>query len=459
MNSIICRKRSYYLVLPLIVLIIIIFIYLSMKISYDSKLLHIDGITIVIYDENNTNKFDQYTLENNTSNCKESVYTLYFPHCCLFRLAVNYLYSLGFTNITITTKWKHKKMINNNSTTIGCYGLNIIQALLKYRKQIAINKKTKLYWTTMKYCNEHKLQHKCRKFLPKTYSLTDRSEKTKFLKLLPCNNKPNKNWIIKSDKHRGTGIKFINNSNYIRTFYLTNTERVIANQKCIIKNNYTILYNQSGLEHNAVAQEWIQNSLRIEEYKFHIRSFFLVANFINPMIVLYGDSVIIKATNKESLITNRAVSRKQKGNNQDWIWNMKQFSEYFDVNMSNITQQIKDIAQILFLATQSVYDLGKLYMENEQNYLFTALDLLVTNDFQVKVMEVNIRPASSWVPKNCYKNYFGNHIFDDGWKCRKAKRLMEEMVDIELEIAIKKLNGDNIDKLDSVKYYQTVVWK
>eukprot|EP01084_Bolivina_argentea_P275284 469447_1 len=223
-----------------------------------------------------------------TNGCPSSVYKIFRHHCCYDQFAIKYLKSLGFTsfdyNISNKIDIRFKSTIlwnkgNNIDNKFACKGLNIQQRNYLLANPIPIQHKTKIHSLTMKYCNKHKIQNKCNLFFPQTYNLNNQNERIEFFKQIKCNNEPNNEWIIKGNDHRGKGIKFIQNSNFLRKFYLTKQEQISSN--CIIDDN-SINNNQyetfkHELNKNVVAQQLILNTLKIDNCSFHIRTFFFVA--------------------------------------------------------------------------------------------------------------------------------------------------------------------------------------
>eukprot|EP01084_Bolivina_argentea_P258414 435645_1 len=423
-------------------------------------------------------KSTQYLiLDNNiniTNECRNSIYKIQWNVCCYRQFSYHHLYAYGFKHIktfpyfySSSDTSKSTIFISNgtyNNNNIGCYGLYIHQSSYLYNKNVAILLKTKLYSTVMTYCHHNNISKECKLWLPKTYNFANKIEKINFFKQLPCDYKQNKDWILKRDQHGGSGIQLINDSNYFRKIYLTEKEQKLSNPNCMVQVNSSIKSNMTDV----VAQQFVSNLLRINNHKFHIRSFFILANYQNPYLVLYADSIIIKATKVESIITNRAISKYNyeqiKTHNDDWIWNMTQFDSYlktnsYDINVKKLINTIKNTAKIMFLSaklnTETLVTLqARQIRKNEQHYALTALDLLITNDKipQIKIMELNGRPRSSFIPEIC------DNILETNWQCKMGKMIQEEMIDIQIEIAIKKIIGEKIDKINSLKHLQPIIW-
>eukprot|EP01083_Nonionella_stella_P017239 48197_1 len=413
----------------------------------------------------NINKLNKHLMLNSTDNiqCKQSTYKFAWNVCCFRQFSYNYLYFAGYrvhdphlfslddSSRTTTMTYHH-----NDPSHFGCYGLQIWQAANYYTSRIPIFFKTQLMETVIAFCRQKKIEEECRSWLPLTYRFSNPDDKVVFFKQLPCNNEPSTDWILKSDVHGGAGIIFINDSNYFRRKYLTKEQQLQSNPNCVVGERNS---KKTG---KIVAQQFIANILTINGYKFHIRSFFVLANFHNPYIVLYADSIVIKATKKYSLetfqksniITNRAISKNNIHSTNDWVWNMKQLCEYLDIDLHDIINQIKEIAKIIFVSAKLPKNTPTSGADGHvQRYLLTALDLLLTDDFQLKVMELNRAVTSSFIPRMC------NDIMETSWQCKMGKMIQEEMIDIEIELAMKQRMGTKIHDLHSLKNFQLIIWE
>eukprot|EP01084_Bolivina_argentea_P317014 549582_1 len=472
MFKFILRRKTLYLLILIIITIMIGLMSFTYQIFHMiSNKLILTGIHIVEYNaEPNTNfsilkELSKYIVKNKSYlHCKESSYRIYHAHCCIHQFAFNYLYFLGFTNFSTLNWRKHNLMVNNKANWLGCSGFNIQQTNKEYSNKISLHYKTKLHDVIISYCTKHHIENKCKLWLPITFNLNRKQDRINFFKLLACNNKSNLEYILKSDGHHITGIRFINNSNFVRSFYLNKQEQLESNPECIV-TAYDNNINVNDLHKNAVAQQMIVNLLRINDCKFHIRSFIVLANYYNPFIVLYADSIIIKAINPNSIITNRVVSKKDKNkmnSNDDWVWNMKQLNDYFEmINVAKMIKDIQNIVKIMFLAAYDHDKFDKMNMdETEQHYALMAVDLMITNDFKIKLLEINRTPASSWIPKSCFhfSTYFGYKMMEHNWACNVGKIIMEEIVNIEIEIAIKKINRYKVVELDSLNYLKPIIF-
>eukprot|EP01084_Bolivina_argentea_P096389 173307_1 len=432
-----------------------------------------DTLDVIIYKKNNIsnklNQFNEYwTLYSKHSKleCKESIYKIIRHRCCLISFTINYLYSLGFTQIDeIDEKSNIKTMRNNGNNNLGCYGLQIIQrSSNKANRFNNLYTKTKSYSTIMTYCNKQNIKYYCKQWLPNTYNLMIKTQRIHFFK-----NKTNEclskyKWIIKNDKHRGNGITFITNKNinYIKNFYLTKQEeQQIQSIPDTIICADSMDDNSVELSRESIAQELILNTHKIKDCNFHIRSWLFVANLNDPFIVFYVDSYIIRATHPSAVRSNRHFSMgthldDNDLNDDDWQWSMQQFNKYFGqrIDIINVIQQIKNITNIIILASYDEYvDYNNKNDDEVQHYLPLVFDFLITTDNQLKFLELNLLPGYFDV------DTIGNGKCFHKWQCVLGKRMMEEIIDIQIEIAIKKRNKHKIKSLDSVNTFDIVLWK
>eukprot|EP01083_Nonionella_stella_P066877 176478_1 len=396
--------------------------------------------------------------------CKSSVYQIFRHQCCYEQFAINYLYSLGFTHVDDDIPGKSNRYYNstilwnrNKEHILGCHGLNIQQRNEQIADPMPIIYKTKIYQIVMSYCIQHQIQTDCERFLPDSYDLRKQNERIEFFKLLECNNEPNNEWILKGDRHRGKSIKFIKNTNYLRYFHLKKNEQYSSNPDCIVTeddiNDTEYKQFKRGSYKDMVAQQLILNTLKIDNCSFHIRSWIFLANYNDPLIVLYVDSILYKAVDPNNLITNYNLAA---DGSSAVKWNMKQFADYFDaVNVTDIVDKIKNMLKILYLASFEEYNPSMKGIDG-QHYMLMAVDLLLTEDLEIQLLEVNSKPGLFWIPRNCF---VGETKIKDIWQCKLGKLMMEEIIDIELEIAVKKSNGNKIDKLDSLSAFHIVLWR
>eukprot|EP01084_Bolivina_argentea_P043390 79945_1 len=471
---ILCFKKSRRFSVALLILIIIIMCYIILIYILNSpgnndnqfiaNIRIIEGaVDLIQYTtNNNSNKFNKYFhLKPNELQCKHSIYKINKHQCCAVQFSMNYLYSLGFTEIDeLKRRTNTKTMRNNNNNQFGCYALNIEHRNQKQYSKTFKNlaEKTSAYSIIMQYCTKQNIIKYCNLWMPATYNLFIQNERISFFKQLPCSNESNNQWIIKSNKHSGSGIFFMKNINQIRSFYLSKEEQTESNPECVIDSDG--MNSKKKLDKDAIAQELI-SGLKLKNCNFVFRVWLMLANYNDPLILLYIDTMILRSMHPKSITTNR--------HNRDWNtkdnWNLQQFMEYFEgkddkINVRNIIEQIKNISGILIKASLDTY---VAQITDIQHYNHIALDIMLTEDYQLKFLDFNSGPGTSWVPKQCFKY----DIFDgwnnlnvlDIWQCKFAKRMMEEMIDIQIEIAIRKQNKQKIDQIDSINTFQVILWE
>eukprot|EP01084_Bolivina_argentea_P067353 122659_1 len=408
---------------------------------------------------NITNNADKL---NKSHKCTKSIYILNWLGCCALQFSINYLYSLGFQQFEGMLMQKiQKRMTNDMNNNLGCYGLKIEQRNTNKREIFQnIYKKTQLYQTVMNYCHKNNITNYCHQWLPITYNLQNNNELILFFQNLPCSNGSTTKWIIKTEKNNGKGILLVNNFNYLRAFFLTKYQ--MEQTQCIIDNNLIkIASTDEILDKQSVAQQTILNTLKIKNKNFSFRVWVNLASYSNPLILLYIGTVIMQAQDENDIRSNAGHQGAERA------MNMKQFDEYFmgNVNSKQIIDQIKNITKIVFLASYDKHESINRYNESKndetQHYLFIGMDFIVTRDNQVKFLELQTAPGTTLIPKICFEeNVFGQLKFTQNvWLCAYAKRVFEEMTDIQLEIAIKKRNKYKIDVIDSIREFDVILWE
>lgn len=324
-----------------------------------------------------------------------------------------------------------------------------------------------------------------------------------------------------------------------------------------------------------VAQEFIKNPLTLRGHKFHLRTFFMVANYRNPFVVLYGNSFCMIAMeqydsdniHRTNSITNRAISKHTitgAGDMADWAWSLELLAMYIDnllnngtgfdkiennnddINGINDAQLIdtnplrltksemdylvkkrqffeentmydsnKDVNFTRLVKKENDYKLQQIAIEHEretfkniivnkygftsgiewvdnilienikkygsiiwragkyrsswmfekeqiaywtQHYELLAMDWLIDgNSLELKLMEVQNGPQSSFIPKDC-NNKTDKVTKQRQWACKMGKAMIEESINIEIEIAMKKSFYQKITQIDSINYWTPVVW-
>eukprot|EP01083_Nonionella_stella_P032677 89415_1 len=401
---------------------------------------------------------------NNRSNCRRSIYNLFAHQCCAVQHTVNYLYSLGFTHVQFARRARvseFKTLFANHNHSIGCLGLHIAE-----NKQIAfahldtLADKTVLYHTVMTYCNKYNITT-CTSWLPMTYDLQITDERLMFFNELSCGYGPDREWLLKTSIHQGRGVQLINNPNALRKFYLKPSELQQSNCEVEIDDSDSSYQNISQqLDKQAVGQKLISNALKYKGCSFHIRSVFVLASYGAPRLVFYIRSYGVRSLDPSEFRSNAHQTFSAEETHDLSLQTLADyFGERFDIE--DVSRQIINAGKSIF---GSVLDGYHAPWKHLQHYARPALDLLVTDQFEIKFLDFN--PHHGTTAANCYeeiKDIESNStkvVFKKNiWQCVESKRTMEEMVDIQIEIAMKKENNVKIDVLESQKTFRTVIWE
>lgn len=149
-----------------------------------------------------------------------------------------------------------------------------------------------------------------------------------------------------------------------------------------------------GYQIEWVLQEYIDNPLLIQDKKFHLRSYLLYTDkqsyfFKNHRIftakIPYQHSYYL---NKDIHDTHLQSTPKELNYNPDLlkILPLKQ--------QKNIESQLKILSENIAKVIK-----GKCYPENDSCYHLFATDIMITQDYQLKLIEVNTRPGMGEYPK------------------------------------------------------------
>lgn len=406
----------------------------------------------------------------------------------------------------------------NNPQHFACYGLTIHGTSSEiYRMLRSIFDKTQVFTTIRDYCDDYGLSY-C-DFLPVTYHMNVSHDRIAFFKDLECDSQHV--WIFKENLHEGKGVHIITDTNDMRQLFLSPHEYISEGKyDCGIQPflNKTLIQTQFGFEPrlldypmsdestddntdtssegeseghqlwrakrgDVIAQEFIGNPLLLRGHKFHVRAFFMVPKYSKPQIVLYAGMICIisameynnEEISRSNAITNRAVSKKTnvgKSELYDWVWNAEQLQNHLNVEYNNsgigsdwvssvLEPRLQQIGGIAWRAARhrGSHAFSKEFSQRwTTHYEFMAMDTLITDDFEVKLMEVQCGPASSFIPRDCSSINANSYTNTRWWACLFGERMAGEMVDIAIEVALHKAFMLPIEKLRTQRYFKTVVW-
>eukprot|EP01083_Nonionella_stella_P163155 536192_1 len=428
---------------------------------------HLISITSTPSNSHSLDQFLQNIRHDNTT-CKQSIYILHAHQCCAVQHTINHLYSLGFTHLDYqhiqNVSSDYKKMINSGTNIIGCLGLIIHENdknLFKFLHPLA--DKTELYHTIMAYCNKYNITKSCMSWMPVTYDLRITEQRLRFFEQLPCTTESSREWLLKTSMHVGKGVHLIHNPNVIRKFYLDPLEQQQTNCVVNIEDSDENYQNISQtLVKQAVGQKLVSNALKYKGCSFHIRSEFILASYGTPRLVLYVRSYAVRSLDSSEFRSNAHWSLRFLNENEDHLpLEMDTLAEYFGerFNVTDIERQMINAAKSIF---NSVLDGLNAPWKQWQHYAKPGLDFLVTDEFEVKFLDFNPHHGTPMI--NCYvrkKTELGTKVvFQRNYiQCVEDRKTMEEMVNIEIEIATKKAKRMKIDTLKSLNNFQTVIWE
>ena len=185
----------------------------------------------------------------------------------------------------------------------------------------------------------------------------------------------------------GLGIKMVDSKkkalNYINNFKFSKNElKKIIKLKKKNKIDYWII------------QQYIENPLLLNKRKFHLRVLVLFLNLNKERkLYIYDEFMVIPALKEFNLNSNNKNIHNSHGKpyNDKEIYN---FYLMYKKNISlkerkNIKLQIIDLMKGL-----KKYISGTCYVKNENCYQFLGLDIMIDENYKVKILELNLRPGS-----------------------------------------------------------------
>ena len=434
--------------------------------------------------------------------CKVSIFE-YCAAASIGRIFEEYLTLKGFEHeATRKEKNPNTKMriaLTQNTESIYCSGLFIQRSLLSLMNTqnteetkhaidlISLLEKTELHKAVHEYS-----------FWPQSYFMGNNGERRAFMQQLPCEQHLEEPWLFKSNQHKGKGIIFLDNSSDIRKLFITNDDLKHGfeqkddrlshncNRSAPVKRFEVAKIAEFGFAANHIdeiahivkgehyiAQKFVSDTVLIDGRKFSIRVFIVVLS-LNPYIVLFSDGYISINTqifdeqhiSKENILSNREMSEKHKNFEGEWNWNYQEFEDYIKYK-EEIHFSFDDVRVELMNAAKKTFDAidrdnGKfskttrkklkkyiplaeeqgILSKDDNNYLWLAIDFLLTMDGKVKMLEINLHPGTRLFD-HCSWNNADDAYFDsfDDWRCQQSRNITKEIVDVSFEIAYRKKEG------------------
>lgn len=308
--------------------------------------------------------------------------------------------------------------------------------------------------------------------------------------------------IFKNNEHRGDGIIFLDNTDTIRQLFLTSKDMKYALKhskpslftgcapnkpvnRLSVQQIQGLGFMQKDIDsvaHTAkgntfIVQEYISNTLLINGHKAGLRVFIVVLS-MNPFVVLFSEgyvSINVEVHDpddirKSNVLSNREVSSKSKDTETEWNWSFEQLGTYLEDREDSENENsrqfgIEHVRNQLMMATNStlnaiVRDNGKfskstkrklnkyiplgieqgvLDKKKDTNYMWLALDYLLTEEGEVKLLELNLHPGTRYVD-HCSWDNVDDPTYED-WQCQQGRNITKEIVDVSFEMAYHKKQG------------------
>merc|ERR1740123_1210588 len=383
---------------------------------------------------------------------------------------------------------KLRLTMTSNTSSIFCHGLFVQRSLLSLMNTqepaitghaidlISLLEKTELHKAVRDY-----------PFWPESYYLGNQTERRQFMQQLPCDTVLSEPWIFKSNQHKGKGIVFLSNTSVIRKLFITSSDLKYGyetqNERLFHGCDSSASVERFEAEEIAdfgfaddtidsiahivkgdafIAQKYVDDTVLIDGRKIGVRVYVVVLS-LNPYIVLYSDGYISinaqefdgSVISKESVLSNREMSEKYLGSEDDeWNWSYQQFDEYiakqeeYDANTNlnfdtHLRFQLMNATKATFEAIDR--DTGKyskktkkkmkkylalaekkgILKKTDNNYLWLAIDFLLTNDENVKMLEINLHPGTRLF-KHCSWKNSETEDYED-WRCQHSRNITKEI--------------------------------
>ena len=407
-----------------------------------------------------------------------------------------------------------------------CYGLNIKMNDKNYGNTLYdprwIFKQINLY------INSTQNDDMDTTFLLKFYGFNDERELISFFNILECNGE--QTWIFKTIDG---DIKLFDDIGMMRKLFLTRKETeltpCVSNAVHTIENpsdilelgfilnmvphedelgKYTTKYYTAKTEAYMV-QEFVENPLLINNAKFNIRSYFMIAN-MEPYIVFYCDSIVFMAIdeyNKDELdiesfkstlyfedkIFNQIRKLNNDGNNDElndnnlensnenesnddessepdddneYIMSLKELNielkklpQHQDV--VQIVSQIEEIGKIVLNSFQFGLNHERMNSDNDDNneemndiqhIELVSMDFVLNTEFELKLISIKGNPT--------FKYYdYNNCEINKLWFCDFVDNVFNEAINIGIEIDYKRKLFKKITEIESLNNFEIISMK
>jgi len=206
--------------------------------------------------------------------------------------------------------------------------------------------------------------------------------------------KKNRNYILKPiPGSAGFGVKKVNSENEALK-HIKNT-KFTDKEKRLFKANEIKKW---------VIQEYISNPLLLKKKKFHLRVLLLNLNRNgNKKLFIFKKFFVYPALKEFNL----SSKNKNVHNSHGSKYNEKDLNEFIKEYESSLSESVRDnITKKIMIISKGLkeYMEYKCYPESKNCYQYLGMDIMITDDYKVKCIELNMRPGT-----------VGPSIFDTFW--------------------------------------------
>ena len=154
-----------------------------------------------------------------------------------------------------------------------------------------------------------------------------------------------------------------------------------------------------------VLQEYIDNPLLLDGKKFHIRGY--IITFFNKIYLMKHGKIIMAEENyKKKDYKNKKIHDTHTLGNQESV---RRYPEDLKISQSK-KKSIEEQMKKLFSLVENIQIDTKCYEESKKCYQLFGFDAMITDNYQVKLIEINRNPGQSELKIPFEKELFENQI-------------------------------------------------
>lgn len=231
-------------------------------------------------------------------------------------------------------------------------------------------------------------------FVPETYRFDEKHDREAFMDCY----KDNELWICKpTGMNQGKGIFIIRSREELDKLIEEREQR----REQLAKSSKPMM--------TRIVQKYITNPLLLDERKFDIRAYMLIAS-TTPYLVLYHKGYVRLCCNKykedskelSTHLTNQFVQKKDpnyKDVKEDTAWSMDKFNQYINENVAPHKEMEQDwVYNTLTKQMQKImihcFNSVKHKLQSRVGFFdLFGLDFMVDTDLKVYLIEINVNPA------------------------------------------------------------------